>query len=83
MLFLGGVLVSAGTASRLVLLLLEGGEDGLATRIGMAVDHLRPRVRLGHRDRRAIARILDGNCPDEFLDLRAAVGSAGRMPSAS
>jgi hypothetical protein len=83
--FLGDTMLTAGAASRLVLLLIESGEHGLAARVGVAVDHLRPRVRLAARDRRAIASALERDCPDELSELRSAVTAspareADRLP---
>jgi hypothetical protein len=64
--------VTPSVASRLVLCLLQAEENALATRIGLAVDHLRSRVRLARRDRRAVSRALADDCPESLLELRAA-----------
>jgi hypothetical protein len=81
-LFLGETPITPSAASRLALRLGERGEDALAQRLGVAVDHLRPRVRLAKRDRRAISRVLSDNCPPDLEALRAALAASLTRPVA-
>ena len=69
---LAGIAVSDGAAAELAVRLQAGQETRLAFRLGDAIDRLHESFPLTIRDREAVLRVLD-DCPDDLLDLRAAL----------